>query len=81
MKSDVGPKIDKEFVKMEKYYITHLKRSHADIARQMESVKQIFINKYERIIAKRIKEGEEKEKLINIQLDKLRYNLESISNL
>ena len=81
MKNDVGPKIEKEFAKMEKYYISHARKSHTDIARQMERVKQIFIDKYEKIIAKRIKESDEKEKLINAQLNILKKNLESIINL
>lgn len=79
MKNDVGPKIEKEFAKMEKYYISHAKKSHADIARQMERVKQIFIDKYEKIIAKRIKESEKKEKLLNRQLRQLRENLEGLN--
>ena len=79
MKNDVGPKIEKEFAKMEKYYISHAKKSHADIARQMERVKQIFIDKYEKTIAKRIKESDEKEKLLNSQLRQLRENLEELN--
>ena len=47
----------------------------------MERVKQIFIYKYEKIIAKRIKESEEKEKRLNAQLNILNKNLESITNL
>lgn len=81
MKKDVGPKIEKEFTKMENYYISRAKKSHADISRQMERVKQIFIYKYEKIIAKRIKESEEKEKRLNAQLNILNKNLESITNL
>ncbi len=81
MKNDVGPKIDKEFTKMEKYYISCAKKSHANIVRQMEKVKQLFIKKYERIIAKRIKESDEKEKSLNAQLNILRSNLENISSL
>ena len=81
MKNDVGPKIEKEFAKMEKYYISHARKSHADIARQMERVKQIFIDKYEKIIAKRIKESDEREKSFNAQLNILKKNLESIVNL
>lgn len=81
MKNDVGPKIEKEFAKMEKYYISHARKSHTDIARQMERVKQIFIDKYEKIIAKRIKESDEKEKSLNAQLNILKKNIESIINL
>lgn len=79
MKNDVGPKIDKEFAKMEKYYISYAKKSHADIARQMERVKQIFIDKYEKIIAKHIKESDEKEKLLDKQLRQLRENIERLN--
>ena len=75
MKNDVGPKIEKEFAKMEKYYISHAKKSYTNIAQQMEKVKQIFIDKYDKIIAKRIKESEEKEKLLDKQLKQLRDNL------
>lgn len=81
MKNDVGPKIEKEFAKMEKYYISHARKSHTDIARQMERVKKIFIDKYEKIIAKRIKESDEKEKSLNAQLNILKKNIESIINL
>ena len=81
MKKDVGPKIEKEFTKMGNYYISRAKKSHADISRQMERVKQIFIDKYEKKIAKRIKESEEKEKRLNAQLNILNKNLESITNL
>ena len=79
MKKDVGPKIDKEFSKMENHYISCAKKSHADIARQMERVKQIFIDKYEKIIAKRIKESEEKETLLNNQIRQLKDNLEGLN--
>lgn len=75
MKNDVGPKIEKEFAKMEKYYISHAKKSYTNIAQQMEKVKQIFIDKYDKIIAKRIKESGEKEKLLDKQLKQLRDNL------
>lgn len=81
MKNDVGPKIEKEFAKMEKYYIFHVKKSYADIERQMEKVKQLFIYKYEKIIDKRIKESDIKETLLNAQLNILKSNLESIINL
>ena len=47
MKNDVGPKIEKEFAKMEKFYISHAKKSLADIEKQMQKVKQLFIYKYE----------------------------------
>ena len=79
MKNDVGPKIEKEFAKMEKYYISHAKKSYSNIAQQMEKVKQLFIDKYEKIIAKRIKESEEKEKNLNCQLRQLRENLERLN--
>ena len=79
MKNDVGPKIEKEFTKMEKYYISHAKKSYSNIAQQMEKVKQLFIDKYEKIIAKRIKESEEKEKNLNCQLRQLRENLERLN--
>lgn len=79
MKNDVGPKIEKEFAKMEKYYISHAKKSYTNIAQQMERIKQIFIDKYEKIIAKRIKESEEREKLLNSQLRQLRENLEGLN--
>lgn len=48
MKNDVGPKIEKEFAKMEKFYISHAKKSLADIEKQMQKVKQLFIYKYEK---------------------------------
>lgn len=81
MKKDVGPKIEKEFTKMENYYISRAKKSHADIARQMERVKQIFIDKYEKIIARRIKESEEKERLLGNQLKQLNDNLEVLNSI
>lgn len=79
MKNDVGPKIEKEFTKMEKYYISHANKSYSNIAQQMEKVKQLFIDKYEKIIAKRIKESEEKEKSLNSQLRQLRENIERLN--
>lgn len=81
MKNDVGPKIDNEFAKMEKYYIKCAQKSYVNIERQMNKVKQIFIDKYERIIAKRIKESDEKEKIITAQLNQLRDNLNLLKNL
>jgi GTPase SAR1 family protein len=81
MKKDVGPKIEKEFAKMEKDYIFHLKKSYADIARQMERMKQIYIDKYEIIIAKRIKESNETEILLSTQLKQLEKNLEQLDAL
>lgn len=81
MKNDVGPKIEKEFAKMEKFYISHAKKSLADIEKQMQKVKQLFIYKYEKIIDKRIKESDVKETLLNAQLKILKNNLESIINL
>ena len=64
---------------MKKYYISHAKKSYSNIAQQMEKVKQLFIDKYEKIIAKRIKESEEKEKNLNCQLRQLRENLERLN--
>lgn len=81
MKNDVGPKIEKEFAKMEKFYIFHAKKSLADIEKQMQKVKQLFIYKYEKIIDKRIKESDVKETLLKAQLKILKNNLESIINL
>lgn len=81
MKNDVGPKIEKEFAKMEKFYISHAKKSLADIENQMQKVKQLFIYKYEKIIDKRIKESDVKETLLKAQLKILKNNLESIINL
>ena len=81
MKKDVGPKIEKEFTKMEKYYISRAKKSHADISRQMERVKQIFIDKYEKKIARRIKESDEKERLFGNQLKQLKDNLEVLNTI
>lgn len=81
MKNDVGPKIEKEFSKMEKYYLSCAKKSYTDIEKQMEKVKQIFVAKYEKIIAKRIKESEEEEKLLSEKLNILKMNLEKITNL
>lgn len=81
MKKDVGPKIEKEFAKMEKFYISCAKKSHTDIIKQMEKVKQLFIDKYEKIIAKRIKESEEKEKILNNQLSQLRKNMKALNSI
>lgn len=81
MKNDVGPKIEKEFAKMEKFYISHAKKSLADIEKQMQKVKQLFTYKYEKIIDKRIKESDVKETLLKAQLKILKNNLESIINL
>ena len=81
MKNDVGRKIEKEFSKMEKYYLSCAKKSYTDIEKQMEKVKQIFVAKYEKIIAKRIKESEEEEKLLSEKLNILKMNLEKITNL
>lgn len=80
MKNDVGPKIEKEFAKMEKFYISHTKKSLADIEKQMQKVKQLFIYKYEKIIDKRIKESDVKETLLKAQLEVLKNNLENIVN-
>lgn len=81
MKNDVGPKIDHEFDKMEKHYLSCAKRSYTDLERQMEKVKRIFIKKYETIIAKRIKESDAKEKELNSRLDLLKNNLAIVSQL
>ena len=66
---------------MEKFYISHAKKSLADIEKQMQKVKQLFIYKYEKIIDKRIKESDVKETLLKAQLKILKNNLESIINL
>lgn len=81
MKNDVGPKIEKEFAKMEKYYISHAKKSYVNIERQKKKVKQLFIYKYEKIIDKRIKESDIKETLLKVRLNILKSNLENIINL
>lgn len=81
MRDDVGPKIEKEFAKMEKYYISCAKKSYQDIERQMNKVKQLFIDKFEKIIAKRIKESNEKEMLLSTQLKQLKMNLEQLDVL
>ena len=61
--------------------ISHAKKSLADIEKQMQKVKQLFIYKYEKIIDKRIKESDVKETLLKAQLKILKNNLESIINL
>lgn len=81
MKNDVGPQIEKKFAKMEKFYISHAKKSFADLEKQMKEVKLLFINKYEKIIDKRIKESDVKETLLKAQLKTLKNNLENIINL
>ena len=81
MKSDVGPKIDWEFDNMEKYYISYAEMSYKDIEKQMDKVKGIFIEKYEKIIADRIKESDKKEQLLNKQLVQLKSNLDRLNNL
>jgi GTPase SAR1 family protein len=81
MKEDVGPKIDYEFEKMEKHYIACAKKTHVNMEKQMEKVKSIFITKYEAVIAKHIKESDEKEKKLNSQLGLLRNNLDQINQL
>ena len=78
MKTDVGPKIQAEFAKMEKYYISRAQRSYVDISRQMETVKRIFIKKYEKIIAQSIRESDKKEAVLDNQLQQLKKNLESL---
>ena len=65
---------------MEKFYISHAKKSLADIEKQMQKVKQLFIYKYEKIIDKRIKESDVKETLLKAQLEVLKNNLENIVN-
>lgn len=56
------------------------KKSLADIEKQMQKVKQLFIYKYEKIIDKRIKESDVKETLLKAQLEVLKNNLENIVN-
>lgn len=81
MKNDVGPQIDKVFEKMEKYYISCARSSYGDIERQMNRVKHLFIVKYERIIANRIKMSDDKERHLTTQLNQLRKNLELLNTL
>ena len=66
---------------MESFYISCAKRAYDDIERQMNKVKQLFIDKFERIIAKRVKESDEKEKLLTKQLNQLKDNLEHLNEL
>lgn len=81
MKDDVGPKIDNAFARMEKHYLSCARRSHANIEKQMEKVKRIFIKKYEKVIDKRIKESDKKEKMIKSQLVILKNNLSMVRQL
>ena len=79
MKKDVGPKINKEFAKMEKFYLSHSRKSYKDITKQLWRAKRLFIKKYEKIIAKRIRESEKLEKHLKGQIKTLKRNLESIN--
>lgn len=81
MKSDVGPKIDEAFKQMEKHYVECAKKSYADIAKQMENVKRVFIKKYDRVITKRVKESYEHEMLVKRRLDMLKSNLTILNSI
>lgn len=81
MKSDVGPKIESEFNIMKGHYVERLKESYCDIEKQMVRVKEIFINEYGQIIARRIRESEKKELQLKQQLDILQNNIYIVKNL
>lgn len=80
MKDDVGPKISGHFNSMEYYYLERIRESYSDIERQMEIVKKTFIEKYEYIIAQRIKESDDKERQLNIRLELLQKNIALIKS-
>lgn len=81
MKNDVGPKIDAAFETMEKHYLDCAKKSYADLEKQMEKVKSVFVQKYEKVIEKRIKESYKQEKSINDKMELLKTNLMIINNM
>ena len=65
---------------MEYYYLERIRESYSDIERQMEIVKKTFIEKYEYIIAQRIKESDDKERQLNIRLELLQKNIALIKS-
>lgn len=81
MKNDVGPKIDAAFETMEKHYLDCAKKSYADLEKQMEKVKSVFVQKYEKVIEKRIKESYKQEKSINDKMELLKTNLMIINSM
>lgn len=81
MKNDVGPRIDGLFAVMEKRYLLYARKSYTDLTRQMGKVKKKFIKNYERKIALRIKESDNKEKALTQRISHLKDNLENLKNL
>ena len=81
MKDDVGPKISGHFNSMESHYLERIRESYSDIEQQMENVKKTFIEKYEYIIAQRIKESDEKERQLNAKLNILQQNIKLVKDL
>lgn len=81
MKDDVGPKISAMFGSMEYHYLERIRESYSDIEQQMANIKKTFIEKYEYIIAQRIKESDAKEQQLKAQLDLLQQNITLVKNL
>lgn len=81
MKDDVGPKISGHFNSMESHYLERIRESYSDIEQQMENVKKTFIEKYEYIIAQRIKKSDEKERQLNAKLNILQQNIKLVKDL
>lgn len=81
MKDDVGPKISGHFNSMESHYLERIRESYSDIEQQMENVKKTFIEKYEYIIAQRIKESDEKERQLKAKLNILQQNIKLVKDL
>ena len=81
MKDDVGPKISGHFNSMESHYLERIRESYSDIEQQMENVKKTFIEKYEYIIAQRVKESDEKERQLKAKLNILQQNIKLVKDL
>ena len=81
MKDDVGPKISGHFNSMESHYLERIRESYSDIEQQMENVKKTFIEKYEYIIAQRIKKSDEKERQLNAKLNILQQNIKLVKDM
>ena len=81
MKDDVGPKISGHFNSMESHYLERIRESYSDIEQQMENVKKTFIEKYEYIIAQRIKDSDEKERQLKAKLNILQQNIKLVKDL
>lgn len=81
MVDDVNMKIDAAFQKIEYYYQNKTRKAYSKLSDQMDEVKHLFLNKYQKVISRRIAEGNKMEKTLQSRIDNLQRQMGVIGSV